>query len=60
MTWQGFVLAFGAAISQSTIDSLRKIASQRFTTTQCVAIVALMEGSLSFAFISGQVCACKT
>eukprot|EP00892_Ulva_mutabilis_P003020 jgi/Ulvmu1/12719/UM095_0023.1 len=54
MTWQGFVLAFSAAVSQSSIDSLRKIASQRFTTAQCVAIVALMEGSLSFAFISGQ------
>ena len=53
--WQGFVLAFTAAFSHSCIDSLRKVASKRFDTTQCVCLVALLEGSLSFAFVAGQV-----
>jgi uncharacterized membrane protein len=55
MAWQGFLLAFMAAVSHSCIDSLRKIASRRFDTTQCVCLVALLEGSLSFAFVAGQV-----
>lgn len=55
MAWQGFLLAFAAAFSHSCIDSLRKIASKRFDTTQCVCLVALLEGSLSFAFVAGQV-----
>ena len=55
MAWQGFLLAFCAAISHSCIDLLRKVASKRFSTAQCVCVVALLEGSLSFAFVLGQV-----
>ena len=55
MVWQGFALAFGAALSHSSIDLLRKVASKRFTATQCVCLVAMLEGSLPFAFVFGQV-----
>jgi hypothetical protein len=55
MVWQGFVLAFCAAATHSCIDLLRKVASKRFTTTQCVCLVAMLEGSLPFAFVLGQV-----
>lgn len=55
MAWQGFLLAFCAAITHSCIDLLRKVASKRFSTAQCVCVVALLEGSLSFAFVLGQV-----
>jgi hypothetical protein len=55
MVWQGFALAFAAAVSHSCIDSLRKIASNRFNTTQCVALVAMLEGSLAVSFVAGQV-----
>jgi hypothetical protein len=55
MAWQGFLLAFCAAISHSCIDLLRKVASKRFNTTQCVCLVALLEGSLALAFVGGQV-----
>lgn len=55
MVWQGFALAFCAAISHSCIDLFRKIASKRINTTQCVCLVAMLEGSLPFAFVFGQV-----
>jgi hypothetical protein len=55
MVWQGFVLAFSAAVSHSLIDLLRKVASKKFTATQCVCLVAMLEGSLPFAFVLGQV-----
>jgi hypothetical protein len=54
MAWLGFLLAFCAAASHSSIDLFRKIASKRFTTTQCVCLVAMLEGSLPFAFVLGQ------
>jgi hypothetical protein len=60
MVWQGFVLAFCAAITHSCIDLLRKVASTRFNTAQCVCIVGLLEGSVSFAFVLGQVMICHS
>lgn len=54
MVWQGFLLAFCAAVSHTCIDLFRKIASKRINTTQCVCLVAMLEGSLPFAFVLGQ------
>lgn len=51
----GFVLAFSAAMTHSSIDLFRKIASKRIPTVQLVCLVAVLEGTCAFAFVSGQV-----
>ena len=68
LRWEGFAFAGAAALGHSGIDATRKIASQRFSSPELVALVALLDATFlttlvfatglapSTAFLTPQLC----
>ena len=53
LRWEGFAFAGAAALGHSGIDATRKIASQRFSSPELVALVALLDAIFLSTLVFG-------